>query len=380
MEFKILKQSKKSRARLGILKTAHGEVETPTLVTVATQAVVKTLTAEEAVSVKSPMLICNTYHLHERPNEKIVARAGGLHQFMNWSGPLMTDSGGFQVFSFGFGRDLGVGKMVKYFPGQTPNQVEQNSKPAFVKISPDGVIFKRSNGDKEFLGPKESIKIQEKLGADIIFAFDECTPPLATYDYVKGSLERTHTWAKICRQVHHRKDQALFGIVQGSRYLDLREASAKFIDALDFPGFGIGGDLGLDKKEMGKIIEFTLKFLPNHKPRHLLGIGYLEDIETAFELGIDTFDCTVPTQYARHGAAFTSAGRLDLRKKKFLTSKLPLDKKCECPVCGTYRLNYLAHLIQAREITGLKLLTLHNLYFFNTFVERLRQKVKNDLY
>ena len=380
MEFKILKKSTKSQARLGLLKTAHGEVETPALVTVATQAVVKTLTAEEVQAVKSQLLICNTYHLHERPGEKIVSQAGGLHRFMNWSRPLLIDSGGFQVFSLGFGRDLGIGKVVKYFPGPTADQVDRQRQPTGLKIRPDGVIFKKPNGAEEFIGPKESIKIQEKLGADIIFAFDECTPPLSTAAYVQDSLERTHRWAKICLETHRRADQALFGIVQGSRFPDLRAASAEFIASLDFAGFGLGGDLGLDKKEMRKIIKLILEFLPERKPRHALGLGYLEDIKTAVELGVDTFDCTVPTHYARHGMAFTSAGRLNLRQKKFLKSKQPLDRRCLCAVCGTHRLNYLAHLIQARELTGGRLLTLHNLHFFNTFVERLRQKVKNNLY
>jgi len=279
IEFKILKKSKKSRARIGLLKTAHGVVETPCLVPVATQGVIKTLTSEEVEETNTLILIANTFHLHLKPGEEIIKRAGGLHKFMNWSKPIMTDSGGFQVFSLGFGRDFGVGKILKYFPGQNLETIKKTKQPKFLKITPEGIYFQSPlDGKKLFLGPKESIKIQEKLGADIIFSFDECTAPLSSVEYVKEAIKRTHNWAEICLKTKKSK-QTLFGIVQGSRFKNLRQESAKFINSLNFDGFGIGGDLGKDKETMKKIINWTIPYLQESKPRHLLGIGKLEDIE-----------------------------------------------------------------------------------------------------
>jgi queuine tRNA-ribosyltransferase/7-cyano-7-deazaguanine tRNA-ribosyltransferase len=378
MEFKILKKSKISKARLGILKTKHGIVETPTLVPVASAGVVKTLNSEEVIKTKTQILICNTFHLHLKPGEKIIEMSGGLHKFMNWNKPLMTDSGGFQIFSLGFGKDFGVGKILKYFPeDKGKKEIERESQPQEIKITSDGVFFRSPiDGKKLFIGPKESIKIQEKLKADIIFAFDECTPPICSFEYAKEALERTHRWAKICLKTKKSK-QAIFGIVQGSSFRQLREKSSKFINSLDFDGFGIGGDLGKTKKEMVKIIRWSLKFLNELKPRHLLGIGHLEDIEVIVKEGIDLFDCIVPTHYARRGIAFTSHGRLNLRKSIFLKDKNPLDRNCSCFVCQNYKRNYLAHLFKAKEITGLSLLTFHNLFFFNSYLEKIRKKIKD---
>jgi len=377
VNFKVIKKAKNSQARLGVLKTSHGLVETPALVPVATQAVVKTLTAEEVKETKSQILICNTYYLHLRPGEDVVAKVGGLHQFMNWRGPLMTDSGGFQVFSLGFGKDFGVGKILKE---RRKEEIGYGQQPKLLKITDRGVVFRSLlDGKKTFLGPKKSIKIQEKLRADIIFAFDECTSPIADYKYTKKSLERTHQWAiKSLETLNFKpKTQSLFGIVQGGRYKDLRIESAKFIGALPFDGFGIGGEFGADKKKMIQMLNWTTKELPVDKPRHLLGIGYLEDIPKIIKTGIDLFDCNVPTHYARRGVAFTSQGELDLSKTRFLKDKAPLDKKCSCSVCQNYSRAYIAHLFRAKEITALKLLTFHNLYFFNAFVEKIREKIKN---
>ena len=375
ISFKLSKKSKISNARLGFLETEHGVVETPCLVPVATQAVIKTLTSEEVLQTKSQILISNTFHLHQRPGENVVEKAGKLHNFMNWSKPLMTDSGGFQVFSLGFGKDFGVTKFARK---AEKNTIGKNDQPQQIKITQDGVFFKSLiNGDQLFLGPKESIKIQEKLGADIIFAFDECTPPLANYEYVKKSLERTHTWAKVCLKGKKSK-QAMYGIVQGSEFRDLREESAKFINSLPFDGFGIGGDLWRDRGGTNKILNWFMPLLNEKKPRHMLGVGYLKNIEDLIKVGIDTFDCTVPTHYARRGIAFTSQGELDLNKVKFLKSKEALDKNCVCPVCLNYKKNYICHLLRAREITALRLLTFHNLHYFNTFVEEIRQKIKNN--
>ncbi len=374
--YEIIKKSKLSKARLGILQTPHGEIETPALVPVATQAVVKTLDSEEVLQSNSQLLIANTFHLHLKPGENIIKLSGGIHDFMNWPRPLMTDSGGFQVFSLGFGKDLGVGKVLKFFPHEARELVEVGGQPKDIKITSHGVHFRSPlDGKIIFIGPKESIKIQEKIGADITFAFDECTPPLCSYEYTRAALARTHTWAKICIETH-KTDQALFGIVQGSKYKDLREKSARFINSLGFPGYGIGGDMGESKKITVDILNWTLPLLNGNKPRHLLGIGHLEDIELIIKNGIDLFDCTVPTHYARHRVAFTSDGRLDLGKSKFIKDKNPLDERCDCYVCGSYKRNYITHLIKAKEVTGLKLLTFHNLYFFNNYVGKIREKIK----
>ncbi|MDD5032567.1 MAG: tRNA guanosine(34) transglycosylase Tgt [Candidatus Pacebacteria bacterium] len=381
IEFKILKKSKKSRARLGILKTPHGEIETPALVTVATQASVKTLTSEEAERAGSQLLIANTFHLHLKPGEKIIKSSGGIHEFMNWQKPLMTDSGGFQVFSLGFGRDLGVGKILKYFSGEEKKDIVlKNRQPSSVKITDDGVKFRSPIDGKEFfLGPKESIKIQEQIGADIIFAFDECTPPLSNFEYAKKSLERTHKWAEVCLS-NHKTRQALFGIIQGSHFKELREKGSKFINSLGFDGYGIGGDLGKSKSDMKTILDWIVPNLDAQRPRHLLGIGHLEDMIPNIKSGMDTFDCITPTHYARHGTAFTSSGRLDMRQKKFLNTsaggKKPLDPKCGCEVCQNYTRSYISHLLRAKEITALRLLTFHNLYFFNNYVAEIREKIK----
>ena len=358
-------------------------VETPCLVPVATQAVVKTLTSQEVEQTKSQMLISNTFHLHLKPGEKVVAKAGGIGSFMNWKRPLMTDSGGFQVFSLGFGRDYGVGKILKT---ASPEQININHRPKNIKIMQDGVYFRSPVDGKElFIGPRESIAIQEQLGADIIFAFDECTAPLADHEYTKNSLIKTHQWAKICLDVKTKvasakgyggPKQALYGIVQGGKFKDLRQESAKVIGAMDFDGFGIGGEFGGDKKIMTKMLEWVMPELPEKKPRHLLGIGHLADIERIVKTGVDTFDCTVPTHYARRGIAFTSEGKLNLKQTKFLKKREPLDKGCICQVCLTYKKDYICHLLKAGEITALRLITFHNLYYFNSFVEEVRAKIK----
>ncbi len=387
--FTILKKSKTSRARVGVLETPHGAVETPCLVPVATQAVVKTLTSEQVLETGTHILIANTYHLHLRPGENVVKKAsppsrgrnslrrgeGGLHEFMHWQRPLMTDSGGFQVFSLGFGKDHGVGKIARTHVQNARAQAEQ---PKNVRITEDGVWFRSHiDGERLFLGPKESMRIQEALGADIVFAFDECTSPLADKSYTKKSLVRTHRWAGECLRVKKNNNQALFGIVQGGRFKDLRIASAKYIAALPFDGFGIGGEFGNDKRTMVRMLRWVVAELPKEKPRHLLGIGYPEDIPKIIKEGVDTFDCIVPTHYARHGTAFTSRGRLDMHKRTLLADKKPLDLSCACAVCGSYSRAYVAHLIRAHEITGLALLTMHNLWFFNAYVAKLREQIKN---
>jgi len=379
IEFKILKKSKKSKARLGIIKTPHGEIQTPCLVGVATQAAVKGLTSKQAKEAKSQLLICNTYHLHIRPGEDYVKKAQGLHKFMDWQGGLMTDSGGFQVFSLGFGMDYGVGKTFREDIDSAKKEIILGQQPKNIKISKDGVWFKSYlDGREIFLGPKESMKIQEKLGADIIFAFDECTPTLSNFEYAKKSMQTTHEWAKQCLK-YKKSNQALYGIVQGSKFKELRQESAKFIGSLPFDGYGIGGDLGESKTGTDQVLKWVIPYLDEKKPRHLLGIGKIEDMELIIKNGVDTFDCTVPTHYARRGVVFTSQGRIDIEKTKYLSDKNPLDKKCKCPVCQTYKRNYLCHLFRAKELIAFQLLTMHNLYYFNSYVENLREKIKKGL-
>ncbi len=372
MEFKILKKSKKSKARLGRLVTPHGVVETPCLVPVATQGAVKTLDSKEVEATKSQIIISNTFHLHSRPGEKIIKASGGLHKFMNWPKPLMTDSGGYQVFSFGFGQEFKMGKMLNK---TEPLSIKSGRQPKTLKITPDGVFFQSPfDGSKLFLGPKESVKIQEQIGADIIFNFDECPPPIADYEYTRRSLKRTHLWAEICLKSKKSK-QALFGIVQGGKFKDLRVESARFMSSLPFDGFGIGGELGFDKKAMFLMLNWVVEVLPEEKPRHLLGNGHIDDLMKIFQSGVDTVDCIIPTHYARCGTAFTSAGKLDIRKSIFAKDQKPLDKNCSCYVCQQYKRNYLSHLMRVHEITAMKLLTFHNLYFFNTFIEKIREGI-----
>ncbi|OGZ27406.1 MAG: hypothetical protein A2365_02945 [Candidatus Nealsonbacteria bacterium RIFOXYB1_FULL_40_15] len=371
MKFSVLKSSKKNKARLGLIETENGVVETPCLVPVATQASLKSLDFKRVEETKTQILIANTFHLHLKPGEALVQRSGGLHKFSGWNRPFMTDSGGFQVFSLGFGRDQNVGKILK-----NKKILSTSSTPKNVKIMEKGVFFKSPvDGKKLFLGPEESIKIQEMLGADIIFAFDECTSPLAEKEYVENSLERTHKWASACLGAK-KTNQSLYGIVQGGRFKDLRKKSAKFISSLDFDGFGIGGEFGSNKKKMADMIRWVVKELPDEKPRHLLGIGYLEDILPVVKEGIDTFDCIVPTRFARHGIAFTSEGRLDLNKRLFLKDQKPLDKKCGCFVCKTHKRSYICHLFRAKEMAAASLATFHNLYYFNSYVEKIRNDIK----
>ncbi len=383
IEFKILKKSKKSRARLGILRTPHGEVETPAFVPVATQAAIKALTNDQVLRTNSQILIANTFHLAIRPGEKVVKAGGGLQKFMSLSKPFMTDSGGFQVFSLGFGKDFGTGKILKK---KAEEQIHHGQQPKLLKISEDGVEFRSyTDGRKMFLGPKESIKIQEALGADIILAFDECTSPIADYEYTKKSLEKTHRWALDCLKASagggsfsggKKFRQALYGIIQGGKFKDLRIESAKYIGSLPFDGFAIGGEFGDEKKIMTQMLRWVNAELPENKPRHLLGIGYLEDMPKIIAEGVDTFDCIVPTHYARRGVAFTSGGELDMFDSKMLKDFKPLDPKCDCEVCGKYTRSYICHLMRAKEISPLTMLTFHNLYYFNAHVAKLRQDIR----
>jgi queuine tRNA-ribosyltransferase/7-cyano-7-deazaguanine tRNA-ribosyltransferase len=333
--------------------------------------------SQELAESQAQMLICNTFHLHIAPGEKIVKKAGGIHGFMQWKKPLMTDSGGFQVFSLGFGKDHGVGKMLKDVPQQ--EQIDKWATPSNVKIGEDSVEFNSPlDGTRLTLSPKKSIQIQQDLGADIMFAFDECPSPLASVEYLHKSLEKTHRWAKLCLDAKTSKSQALYGIVQGGAHKELRLESARLIGALPFDGFGIGGEFGYDKKSMGTMLGLTHDALPQDKPRHVLGVGHPEDFAVIAKAGGDTFDCIAPTHYARRGVLFTSKGRLDLRSPKMVKfTDRPIDKSCKCPVCTTYSLGYVSHLIRANELTGMMLATMHNVYYFNALAAKIRKDIKN---
>lgn len=374
IEFKILKKSNKSRARLGVLNTPHGQVMTPTLVAVGTQAVVKTLTWEQVKQTNTQLIISNTFHLHLKPGENVIKKSGGINKFSGWNGPFMTDSAGYQVFSLGFGMDFGTGKILK---AQSKQTIKEGQQPQKIKITDDGVEFRSPvDGKKLFIGPKESIKIQETIGADIINAFDECTSPISDYAYTKKSLERTHRWADVCLETKKSK-QALYGIIQGGKFKDLRIESAKYIGEREFDGFAIGGEFGNEKRTMTDMLSWIMPFLNENKPRHLLGIGHPEDIVPIIKEGVDTFDCIVPTHYGRHGVAFTSKGRIDMTKREFLNDKKPLDTSCSCFACTVYSRSYITHLLKAKEILPLTLLSFHNLFFFHSYIQRIREEIKN---
>jgi tRNA-guanine family transglycosylase len=373
-KFLITKKSKKSRARLGVMETDHGSIQTPCLVTVATQGTVKALPHRLAKEAGTSLIIANTLHLHLKPGEEVVKKAGGLHKFMGWDGPIMTDSGGYQVLSLGFGRDHGISKVMRHGSDVT---IKSGQQPRGVKITEEGVAFRSpDDGSRLFLSPEESIHIQEHIGADMIFAFDECTSTPADKEYTRLSMERTHRWADRCLAAHGRRRQALFGIVQGGRFEDLRRQSARFIGARPFAGFGIGGEFGSDKKLMADVLRWTIDELPDAKPRHLLGIGHPDDLLTIIKEGVDTFDCTAPTHYARTGTAFTSSGRVNIGNAVFKNDPGPLDRKCGCFVCTEHSRRYLHHLTRAKEILGMTLLTFHNLNFFHAEVARIRRDIR----
>jgi len=349
---KIIK--KNNSARLGLISTPHGDIATPAFVPVATKGALRGISFQQA---KADIYMMNTYHFLPRREE--VKQIGGLHNFFNCSFPIMTDSGGFQVFSLGQARVDGVGKV---------GQQKKASSPSLTKIDEEGVSFvSLKDGSRFHLTPEDSIKVQEDLGADIIFAFDECTSPLANRDYTEQSMQRTHRWADRCLQAHSRSDQLLFGIIQGGRYLDLRKESSQFIASRNFGGFGIGGAFG--EKEMQDVLSTIICFLPEEKPRHLLGIGEVEDIIIGVEQGIDLFDCVTPTRLARRGVALTKKGKINLRSSSWRSN---YDK------LGDYSYSYLHHLVREKEIYGIMLLVEHNLRFMMNLMEDIREAIRTD--
>lgn len=376
--FEIIKQSTKSSARLGLLTTPHGQIETPNFIPVGTQATVKALTPRDLKEIGAQIVFANTYHLWLRPGEETIKNLGGLHQFMGWDKPIITDSGGFQVFSLGFGLEQGVGKIANIFPEESRSSKLKSGK-SLVEIDNDGVTF-RSHLDGSILRltPEKSIKIQEDLGADIILAFDECTSPLNDYDYTKKAMERTHRWAKICLDARTRNDQALWGIIQGGAFEDLRKESSRFISFLPFDGFAIGGSLGKSKEEMHQVLDWSIPLLPEDKPRHLLGIGGLDDIVEGVKRGIDLFDCVIPTRLARNQTALSSRGELHLMNSEFKNDALPIEENCQCYSCRNFSLAYLNHLFHANEILGIELTTIHNVSFMMEYMRKIREKIAQD--
>ena len=343
---------KETGARYGILHTPHGDVEVPAFMPVGTLATVKGLSPEEIKEMGAGIILSNTYHLSIRPGAELVQKAGGLHKFMNYDGPILTDSGGFQVFSLG---DLR-------------------------KISEEGVSFKNHlNGDKLFFSPEVSIDIQEKLGADIIMSFDECIPYPVSYEYAKASTERTLRWAKRGKDAHKREDQALFGIVQGGEFKDLREYCAKELAAMDFPGYSIGGtSIGEPKEVCFQMVEDAIRYLPFDKPRYLMGVGSLDYLLEGASLGVDMFDCVLPTRLARHGALMTHRGRVNIRDAKYKEDFSPLDPECDCYTCKNYTKAYLRHLYVCDEIFGKRLLSIHNVRFLISIMEGARKAIQED--
>ena len=388
MQFEVKKELKNSRARTGTIKTPHGSIHTPYLVPVATAATVRGLDQRDMESLGAEVLLSNTYHLHLRPGDKTIKSLGGLHKFMNWNKPLFTDSGGFQAFSLGYGMEHNINKIGNFFPGNKTLKEEDRQKKLAV-VDDNGVTFKEHfSGTTIHLNPKISMEIQHNLGADIILAFDECTSPLSDYQYTKRSLERTHKWAVECLKYHKRgkNRQALYGITQGGEYKDLRLESAKFISSLDFDGIAIGGSLGKSKNDMHNILEWSIPLLPKEKPRHLLGIGSIDDVFECVERGIDTFDCVMPTRLARRGSLFISPEskgsmknkfRINIENVEFKTDKKPIDKECGCFTCKNYSRAYLNHLLRSKEISYFRLASIHNVHFMLRLMEKIRDSISN---
>ena len=348
--FKFTKIAEQGKARAGIFTTPHGDIQTPVFAPVGTQATVKSVTPRQLKETGSSLVLANTYHLYLRPGADLVKEMGGVHEFMQWNQPMLTDSGGFQVFSLS----------------------EMN------KIDDEGVTFRSHiDGSKHRFTPESAIAIQEKLGADIIMAFDECASP---YDkkYIHRAMTRTHNWAERCLAAKKREDQALFGIVQGGIYPDLREESAKFISSLDFPGIAIGGlSVGESKKEMYSTLDTLEPFLPKDKPRYLMGVGTPEDLVNGVLRGVDIFDCVLSTRLARHKTALTFEGRKNLMNTKFAHDKGPIEEGCTCYTCQTFTRAYIRHLVVAKETLSGTLISIHNIHMLQRLMANLRQAIIN---
>lgn len=352
--YELLHECKQTGARRGVIHTPHGDIQTPVFMPVGTQATVKSMTPDELKDmIDAKIILSNTYHLYLRPGSKLVKEAGGLHKFMNWDRAILTDSGGFQVFSLG---DLRT-------------------------ISEEGVEFKSHlDGSKHFFSPESVMETENDLGADIIMAFDECVEYPATYEYTKQSMERTTRWAKRCKEAHKNTEkQGLFGIIQGGFYKDLRDKSLEDLVAMDFPGYAIGGiSVGEPKEEFLDILRYTTPKMPKNKPRYLMGVGTPDYLIEAALVGIDMCDCVLPTRIARNGTAMTWNGKVVVRNATYERDFTPLDSECDCYTCRNYTKAYLRHLVKTKEILGVRLLSIHNLYFLSKLMERVRKEIEND--
>ena len=390
--FRLLHQDKRTRARVGEIRTAHGVIQTPAFVPVGTQATVKSLTPEELDTLGVQLFFVNTYHIYLRPGIEVIKKFGGLHTFMHWDRPLITDSGGFQVFSLGkkkyvniaisesavLDREKFTRKMSKD-EAQKEQVFPDDYRPVgeLVKIDEDGVTFTSHwDGTTHRFTPEKSIEIQKALGADIILAFDDCTPYPVTHGQAARSLSRTHAWAVRSLEAHS-GSQALYGVVQGSVYEDLRKESAQFIGAMDFDGIAIGGvSVGESKKEMVHVLDWVVPHLPDSKPRHLLGVGEIDDIFELIERGIDTFDCVQPTRLARMGKLMGKL-TIDITKTQFAPDPRPIEEGCGCYACQNFTRSYIHHLFRVRELLGYRLATIHNLHFVNRLVEDIGEAIKD---
>lgn len=386
-KFNIKSRLSGTLARRGEIITPNGTIQTPAFIVVGTKATVKTMTPEQVKDAGAEATLCNTYHLYLQPGDELVSQAGGLHKFMNWSGPMFTDSGGFQAFSLGVAMGRGINKVADA-DAKEDSSLAKTRGNQVAKITDDGVKFKSIiDGSAHFFSPERSIQIQHNLGADVMMAFDECTAPLAPYDYQIQALARTHAWAKRCLTEHQsltKKEfksdgghnyQALYGVIQGARYEDLRKESAKTLGEMEFDGYGIGG--AFNKADIGTAVRWVCEELPDSKPRHLLGIGEVRDLFEGVENGVDTFDCVSPTREARNGAFYTSFGRKNITNLKFNADFSSLERGCTCYTCKNFTKAYIRHLFKAKEILGYTLVSIHNEHFILNLMHRIRLSLED---
>jgi len=372
-EFKIKKSAKDSLARTGVFNTPHGKIKTPVFMPVGTKATVKTLSQKDLEKLDAEIILANTYHLFLRPGEALIKKMGGLHKWMNWNGPMLTDSGGYQVFSLAQNKEFSKNTNFK----------------TTVKIDQNGVKFKSHlDGSNHYITPEKAIQIQHDLGADIIMAFDECAPADSSKEYFKKAMGITHSWLSRCKKEHEKlskkhpaSKQALFGIVQGGTYKDLRIESAKFVNEQNLPGNAIGGlAIGEGKKTMYKMVENVIPHLDLNRPRYLMGVGTPEDLLECVDRGVDMFDCVHPTRMSRHGAFFTKTGRFNIKNEQFKFDKNPLEKGCDCETCKNHSRSYLRHLIFENEISGLRLMTIHNVHFLLNLMNEIRVNLEQNTF
>jgi tRNA-guanine transglycosylase len=381
--FEIIKKDKKTKARAGVIKTPHGDIETPIFVPVGTQATVKSLDPKQIHELGAQAVLANTYHLHLRPGENLIKQFGGLSKFMSWNGPTFTDSGGFQVFSLGVGKEGGGVKFLRNDEKQS--REAEDARPRLNKIAEEGVTFQSHiDGSTQYLSPEASIEIQEKIGADLIVAFDDLESPNYDYEKTKESLEMTYRWELRSKKAHKRKDQLLYGVTHGGQFKDLRIESAKFVND-NFDAIALGG-AHLSKANLYDVVDWTTDIVDEKKPRHLLGIGEVDDLFEGVERGIDTFDCVIPTRIGRTGFFFITPPignmknrfRTDIDKPQYAKDQKPLDPNCSCYACQNFTRGYVHHLFRARELLSYNLLSLHNVHFLVNLTKQIRQSILDN--